>query len=89
MKYPGDDVARAAFDVMMRRGWNPMKVGDEWKAEDGDGGNVETGFGNGIMPTCRFWPDPFTALIQADEWYEKTYGESMNCPENNVVRGLN
>lgn len=61
-------LARNAFDVMMRRGWNPTKhmphdkhhgwwhVVDEWYDEFLDVGP---------------WPDPFTALVEADKWYRE------------------
>lgn len=60
--YPGDALARNAFDVMMRRGWGVAKftggVDDVWFAiEDRDGPIVATGCGAS---------DPFTALVLAD-----------------------
>ena len=62
-EYPGDDVARRAFDVMMRRGWGVRKptVGSlKWYVFTTDGGMLD----------CGSFPDPFTALIAADEWSE-------------------
>ena len=56
-------LARAAFDVMMRRKWMAMcdveAVGGWW---------VEGARGKPVaMPRCC--PDPFTALVEADAWY--------------------
>lgn len=50
-------LARNAFDVMMRRGWNVYKEMDGWSI-----GNDS--FLRG-MGDC----DPFTALVEADKWY--------------------
>ena len=61
-------LARNAFDVMMRRGWSPERMGDAWIVNDEDN-----------YPLCRprpgneilRWPDPFTALVEADKWYKE------------------
>lgn len=63
-------LAGRAFDVMMRRGWGVAhfpckrnKVGVWMAIECQDGPiieNVSTG-----------WPDPFTALVEADRWYKE------------------
>jgi hypothetical protein len=67
-------LARNAFDVMMRRGWwaVPMAVPFDhsrwcvdseedlpWKSKDGI---IQEGF---------VWPDPYTALVEADKWYRE------------------
>jgi hypothetical protein len=67
-------LARNAFDVMMRRGWvlDRREVEgkwSEWYVLD------VPGF-DGVSPvSAEFgpWPDPFTALVEADKLYrEKT-----------------
>lgn len=69
-------IARAAFDVMMRRGWNPMlNPCDEktWRVDMNDGTCFAYGhedeFNEGVNPAD--WPDPFTALVEADRWYRE------------------
>ncbi len=56
-------LARAAFDVMMRRGWSPERMGDTWIVNDEDG----RAFCYPSEVMIR-WPDPFTALVEADRW---------------------
>lgn len=61
-------LARNAFDVMMRRGWHPVKNGNDWHV-------VVPGTSHGVV--YKFWHDragcvdPFTALVVADEWYRE------------------
>lgn len=69
-------LARNAFDVMMRRGWYPAKV--NWHAEGVNcWGVVQPSLGNNrMMGTLTstepyLWPDPFTALVEADKWYRE------------------
>lgn len=55
-------LARNAFDVMMRRGWSVEQWHDgRWSLD------------HVIRPFCwtdaMAWPDPFTALVEADKWY--------------------
>lgn len=79
-------IARNAFDVMIRRKWFPALIPSSQKwdvmfyvdlAEPDWGGraiSVLAWFGCRILgvPTLtRHWPDPFTALVEADEWYKK------------------
>lgn len=61
-------MARNAFDVMMRRGWQPYRVvNGNWRVEDS-----LQGLNNPIRVACHMeWPDPFTALVAADEWMKK------------------
>jgi hypothetical protein len=59
--YPGDAVAKAAFDVMMRRGWGVVKIGDLWLPGLP---SMEL-----IEPLRKMrWSEPFTALVEADKW---------------------
>jgi hypothetical protein len=80
IEYPGDEMAKQAFDVMMRRGWWPIRRHDkaDWKAfkdresprfdEYEDQEDEEP-----VVPSddwsLNWWPDPFTALVEADRWY--------------------
>ena len=60
--YPGDEVARAAFDVMMRRKW--MAINPPWQ----DKGWCVTNQRRQQIST-QHWPDPFTAVVEADKWF--------------------
>lgn len=61
-------LARNAFDVMMRRGWT---------AETLIAGKLATIAWIAVNDLGRpvgddkTWPDPFTALVEADQWYSK------------------
>ena len=60
-------LARAAFDVMMRRHWQA----ELWLAE-GEVWGVDSAVAE--LPFELFemrWPDPFTALVEADRWYRE------------------
>ena len=73
-------MARNAFDVMMRRGWWPVTMTVPWNPpflwmvtgrerlpwQDDDGWLM--------MPEMK-WPDPFTALVEADKWYAANVGK--------------
>ena len=54
-------LASQAFDVMMRRGWGVQRCGDgTWYASD---------YSEGCLTSEKtFYPDPFTALVEADIW---------------------
>lgn len=70
-------LARNAFDVMMRRGWWPIP------RLNGGGWYLSVMSGTMTGPFCQdnrpeefkallrdaYWPDPFTALVEADRWY--------------------
>src|SRR3990167_1977561 len=66
-------LARNAFDVMLRRGWSPVASpleNEGWRVDMNDG----TYFAydadrNGAQHPAQ-WPDPFTALVEADAWWE-------------------
>lgn len=56
-------IAARAEDVMLRRGWWPCCDSEKW---------FVAGQGTGILVDAGFhgpWPDPFTALVEADRWY--------------------
>jgi hypothetical protein len=59
-------LARNAFDVMMRRGWSPERMGDTWVVNDEDGRMF-----NYQSEELMRWPDPYTALVEADAWYKE------------------
>lgn len=66
-------LARNAFDVMMRRGWNPIKGSSgQWYVEDerleAFIHRLQTHGGDGRLIRAT---DPFTALIEADRWYRE------------------
>lgn len=64
-------LARNAFDVMMRRGWwakfdLQLKL---WKLSSMLGAEPPRGIWAKWI-TCNLFPDPFTALVEADAWYK-------------------
>ncbi len=66
--YPGDDMARAAFGVMTRRGWwsvPRLADGSEWIAMNAFCVQIERGGNTG---TYFISADPFTCLVEADAW---------------------
>ena len=57
-------LARHAFDVMLRRKWNPEFYSDGW--------GVDSAERYLTLQLMRLrWPDPFTAIVEADMWYRK------------------
>jgi hypothetical protein len=64
-------LARNAFDVMIRRGWNPVQIvngerSGQWKVV----GEMSAHTGKLILWAEKFaFTDPFTALVEADRWY--------------------
>ncbi len=64
-------LARLAFDVMMRRGWHViLHHNGQWHAAKDDK------FNDLIVPVVPgspliTHPDPFTALVEADHWMKK------------------
>lgn len=61
-------LARNAFDVMMRRAWSPEGCLDEWSVTEPDI-HTPTGTISSSKPIGgKYWPDPFTALVEADRW---------------------
>ncbi len=51
-------LAKKAFDVMQKRGWGVLKMNDgTWGL-------------SGIAVGGLSWPDPFTAIVEADKWYK-------------------
>lgn len=55
-------LARAAFDVMMRRGWG---------VENRGGWYATSKYGDRAVGGTDLYPDPFTALVEADAWYKQ------------------
>jgi hypothetical protein len=55
-------LARNAFEVMMQRGWGVSWVDERWVIRDMKGMCLA---GAGY----KEYPDPFTALVEADKWY--------------------
>jgi hypothetical protein len=65
-------LARNAFDVMMRRGWEPLYCGHSgWSVQYF---LSDERIDNGL----KFSDDPFTALVRIDEWYRINF-ESKPC----------
>ncbi len=68
--YPGNKIAQAAFEVMMRRGWSARPCSEGWHVVD----NISNPIQQEHIKPWRFdWfiePDPFTALVEADHWYK-------------------
>ncbi len=62
-------IASQAFDVMMRRGWTAGTdgVGRGWYVSNRD--MMKAIYDDNIPEPKRIWPDPFTALVEADKWY--------------------
>lgn len=76
-------LARIAFDVMLRRGWSAiLNPCDEktWRVDMNDGTCFAYGreeeFDAGVNPAD--WPDPFTALVEADRWYAEHVEKASN-----------
>ena len=73
-------LARNAFDVMLRRGWCavPTLQVDEslgpWCVRS------RTELLTRLM-TLR-WPDPFTALVEADKWYAENVENAEKIPKD-------
>jgi hypothetical protein len=60
-------LARNAFDVMMRRGWNSsVDVQGKWFVVDRHNRPVHHADEHGNPVRLA---DPFTALVEADKWY--------------------
>lgn len=61
----------AAEKVMAERHWSPMKsplATEGWRVDTNDGCYFAFGREDeqGVQPA--HWPDPFTALVEADKW---------------------
>jgi hypothetical protein len=63
-------LARNAFDVQMRREWWPVPARNgQWIVRSPDNAlDVMEGPPERDFQT---WPDPFTALVEADRWYRE------------------
>jgi len=55
-------LARAAFEVMMKRGWAPGR---------GNNGNWWVENVKGDLVLDQDYADPFTALVEVDAWYRE------------------
>ncbi len=70
-------LARNAFDVMMRRGWWPSWEEDgDWRLDEP--GDVCTELGEWVR--ANPFPDPFTALVEADKWYREHVEATPTSP---------
>lgn len=72
--YPGDEVARAAFAVLVRSELVPIVVSDGRYAvlmNSTSLGRTWVGYtsqGRQRLGERLEWPDPFTALVEAEKW---------------------
>ncbi len=66
-------LARAAFDVQMKRGWTAIqKPGGVFVGVDSQNHEPQWCVPNVEWPNAvPFYPDPFSALVAADEWYSR------------------
>jgi len=65
-------LAREAFDVMIRREWWAVpryshRPGSFWIVRSPN--DIEPI--DGLIDEIGGWPDPFTALVEADKWYKE------------------
>ena len=68
-------IARAAFDVMMRRKWEPQA----WLEGGQSSWGVDSSEKEMPYDLCDMrWPDPFTALVEADKWYKENVEEGQD-----------
>ena len=65
-------LARNAFEIMMRRGWQPKRhINGQWTVDDSCGGMNEP-----FRVACHLsWSDPFTAIVEAYRWYRGNVGK--------------
>lgn len=74
--------ARHAFDVMMRRGWSALKSPvpcEGWRVDMNNGNYFAFGREDEIGAQPAHWPNPFTALVEADKWWRDDT-EAKPCP---------
>jgi len=68
-------LARNAFDVMQRRGWSVKLINGSWTPCESTPAEYQfwqkPQFLKSICCDVRGWPDPFTALVEADRWYSE------------------
>lgn len=67
------NLARNAFDVMLRRHWHAEyePVSRTWIVSEFDW----------LAAPQLSWPDPFTALVEADKWYSANVEPCANSPQ--------
>jgi hypothetical protein len=83
MSYPGDEIGRSAFEVMMRRQWWPSYEEDGWRLDDLNASCAELA----EWALAHPFPDPFTALVEADKWYrENLDGKRQPYPGHRLER---
>ncbi len=68
-------LARNAFEIMMRRGWGVNRYGDGWRPFVRDRAQFEMVRWMNSRGEEFCWPDPFTALVEADAWWRKHEGD--------------
>lgn len=69
-------LARNAFDVMMRRGWQPYRLkSGQWDVQECDTRECPEPLCENGMPAA-WGDDPFTALVEADKWYKENVEKS-------------
>jgi hypothetical protein len=63
-------LGRLALDVMLRRQWFVLPVGQRWYVS-AEVNPPTDGLGPDSMPIVpgATWPDPYTALVEAERWY--------------------
>lgn len=83
-------LARNAFDVMLQRGWSPERFsllggGFAWRIPMGQANEMIRE--HGVNAACfknyaalTKWPDPFTALVEADRWYAEHIEKPRTTP---------
>ncbi len=65
-------LARNAFDVMMRRGVFPVQVHLGWSVYAITPDRKMLPWLVGFKEFAELpWPDPYTALVEADKWYKE------------------
>lgn len=57
-------LARNALDVMLVRRWAAVPFDEGWEVRDYRDGQR-------TIALSKFWPDPFTAIVEADKWYRE------------------
>ena|SRR5215469_17298542 len=66
-------LARKAFGVMMRRGWKASRdrADGQWYVSNHQMIEACVPFDGTEKYPRRLFPDPFTALVEADRWYSE------------------
>lgn len=64
------ELARQAFDVMVRRRWSAVPSADQWYVPFVLRAMTKEQYQNGGADAL-YHADPFTALVEADRWYRE------------------